>query len=180
MQVGATKVRERDFQPIWRVVMVMIAIAIAIAIGLTSTHTPGVDRAQNIVWIKDMRDLPGHQLRGEALAKRDLKAGQLNFYISICTFPAAFPETIRAYEIRQSLYRSSGITVKANLCNDVIPNAVQQEAFVAGYNAVMGMAIATQLGAGWEESLEKQVSVQQRKHPKGKLRAQDIDFETPY
>lgn len=153
--------------------------AICAAVFFAAYH-PGTVHSQNILWIKDFSDFSVYRLRGEAVAKQDLTAGLLKFYVSICTFPPGPPKEIRTYEIRKALYLASGITVMADLCNDMLPNAFQQDAFVKGYNSVMDEAITRRLGLGWKESLEKQVAVQLRKHSKGKLRARDIEFETPY
>jgi hypothetical protein len=87
---------------------------------------------------------------------------------------------MRLYEIRKALYRASGITPMADLCNDIIPNGVQQEAFVDGYNSVMELAIAKRLGTDWKKAIDRQASAELKKHPRGTLRPADIEFETPY
>ena len=136
--------------------------------------------AQNVIWVHDGQNLPEHRLRGQARAQADVKAGSEKYYVSVCTFPMADKKLIRSYEIRRELYKESRIVVMANLCNDIIPNAFQQDAFVAGYNSVMDPVIGQRLGHGWKAGIEKLVRAQLRKHPKGTLQADDIEFETPY
>lgn len=153
------------------------AYACAIVLGF-HWHTPA--RSQGIIWLHDVRNLSEHRLRGQSTAQQDLKSGTLKFYLPVCTFPAAGQQAIRRFEIQKSLYKAAGITVLADLCNDLILESARQEAFVAGYNAVMDKAIAAKLGLAWKETLEQQVRSQQRKHPLGSLRAEDIGFDTPY
>ncbi|SHH71951.1 hypothetical protein SAMN05428948_5099 [Massilia sp. CF038] len=87
---------------------------------------------------------------------------------------------VRQFELRKAIYGASGIKVMADLCNDIVPNGEQQEAYVAGYNAVMDPAIAKRLGQTWKISLEKQVREEFKRKPQGTLRAADITFEAPY
>jgi hypothetical protein len=148
--------------------------------ALLALHAPSEVHSQNIIWVHDGINLPAHRLRGQSFAEEHLKAGVLKFYVSVCTFPAADKKKIRRYEIRKTLYAASGVIVMANLCNDILPNASQQEAFVAGYNARMDMKIGQELGREWKEVIEKQVEIQRRRHPKGTLQAGDIESETPY
>jgi len=137
-------------------------------------------QAHTVVWVHDGRNLPEHRSRGQSAAASDLKAGSLKFYLPVCTFPVPEDGHIRAYEIRKALYRASGITAMDDLCNDVIPNASQQEAYVSAYNAVMNAAIVKKLGRHWKETIDQQVALQLRAHPKGKLQARDIVSDTPY
>jgi hypothetical protein len=148
--------------------------------ALVTVSVPGGVRAQGVVYVHDGKNLPQHRVRGQAYAERDLKAGKTKFYVQICTFPPPERKEIRSFEIRQALYKASGITVMADLCNDIVPNGLQQSAFVEGYNAVMGAAITKRMGTAWQDGLEKQVLAELKKHPSGKLKASDIDFETPY
>jgi hypothetical protein len=154
--------------------------AIFFTAALVAIQVSNVASAQGIVWVTDGYAVTAHRARGQASANADLKAGALKFYVSVCTFPKPRQRNIRMFEIRKALYGAANITVMADLCNDLIPNASQQEAYVAGYNAVMDLAIAKRLGQGWKLLLEKQVAEQLRKRPKGTLKAEDIAFETPY
>lgn len=153
------------------------AYAWAIVLGF---QVPAPARSQGVLWLHDVRNLPEHRLRGQSTAQQDLKSGTLKFYLPVCTFPAAEQQAIRRFEIQKSVYRAAGVTVLADLCNDLILSSARQEAFVAGYNAVMDKAIAAKLGLAWKETLEQQVRSQQRKHPLGSLKADDIGFDTPH
>jgi len=158
---------------IWLVVASFATIIVA-------SFAPNIARSQNVVWIKDGYNFPEHRLRGQTRAEADLEAGVSKFYVPICTFPSSDQREVRRYEIRKNLYSAANIIVMADLCNDVLPNASQQDAFVKGYNAVMDAAIAKRFGNGWKELIEKRVEVQLQKHPKGRLRANEINFETSY
>jgi hypothetical protein len=170
----------KQFQYYYSACTRMRAAAAFLFAAFLALHAAGEVHAQNIIWVHDGVNLPAHRLRGQALAEEHLKAGVLKFYVSVCTFRRPDKKYIRSYEIRKSLYRASGVIVMANLCNDIIPNASQQEAFVAGYNARMDLKIGKKLGREWKEVIEKQVEIQRRRHPKGTLQAGDIEFETPY
>ncbi len=136
--------------------------------------------AQNVIYVHDGINLPAHRARGQLRAETDLKAGLEKFYVPVCTFPAADKRQIRAFEIRKALYQTSKVIMMADMCNDIVPSGSQQQAYVDGYNAVMEPAIGKRLGHEWRAVIEKQVSAVLRKHPKGNLRAGDIQFETPY
>lgn len=150
------------------------------AVLVSCYHSPGIASSQNVLYVHDGINLPAHRLRGETRARADLKTGAVKLYVPVCTFPSEDRRPVRQYEIRKALYRDVGINVMADLCNDILPNASQQEAFVAGYNSVMDLHIAKQLGKGWEKSIDQQVRTELRRNPRGTLRAKDIEFETPY
>lgn len=162
----------------------------AIRLNMRTVHYPGIvvaflsvpaaTCAQSFVWVHDGRNLPEHHARGQARAMEDLNSGVLKLYVPICTSPRAEKKQVRSYEIRKALYQTSRVTVMANLCNDIMPNASQQEAYVTGYNAVMDPVIVKRFGRDWKEKIEKQVVILQRKQPAGTLQAKDIAFETPY
>ena len=159
---------------------VALAATCLAAVLVSSYHSPGIASSQNVIYVHDGINLPAHRLRGETRARADLKTGAVKLYVPVCTFPPADPRPVRQFEIRKALYRDVGINVMADLCNDILPNASQQEAFVAGYNSVMGLHIVKQLGKGWKESIDQQLKVEIRRNPRGTLRAEDIEFETPY
>ena len=94
--------------------------------------------------------------------------------------PLCRRKEIRRVEIRKALLKASGVAALVDRCNDILPDATRQAAFVEGYNAVMAPAIAAALGSDWQTRIEKQVETQRRRHPKGKLRASDIASDTPY
>lgn len=159
---------------------VALAATYLAAVLVTFYHAPGIAASQNVIYVNDGFNTSAHRVRGETRAKADLNAGALKLYVPVCTFPSSDPTQVRRYEIRKALYGASGIKVMADLCNDLIPNASQQEAFVAGYNAVMELAIAKQLGQGWKKSIDQKVVVEFKRKPRGALRAGDIEFETAY
>lgn len=148
--------------------------------AITACLVSATVHAQTVVWVHDGRNLPVYRARGHAAAQTDLKAGNLKFYLPVCTFPAADDDAIRAYGIRKALYKAAGVTAMADVCNDLVPDAAQQEAFVAGYNAVMHAAIVKKLGSAWQASIDKQVKVQLRKRPAGTFQARDSGFDPPY
>lgn len=150
------------------------------AVLLGSYHAPGIAASPTVVYVHVGLDLAAHRSKGEMLAKADLKAGSLKMYVPVCTFALENRTHIREYEIRKALYGASGVKVMADLCNDIAPNGSQQEAFVAGYNSVMDSAIADKLGRGWKESVDRQVSAELKRKPRGMLRAEDIASEAPY
>jgi hypothetical protein len=136
--------------------------------------------AQHVVWVHDGNDASAHRTRGQATAHANLKAGTKKFYFPVCTFPVADRTEIRRFEIRKALLHAAGIAALADRCNDIVPDATRQAAFVEGYNAVMAPAIAATLGPDWQASIEKKVETQRRQRPKGKLRSGDIDSDTSY
>ena len=140
---------------------------------------PAMTRSQGVVWVQDGYRLPEHRARGQARAEADIKRGLLKLYVPICTFPRADKKEIRRFEIRRAIMKASNITVMADLCNDILPDGVRQEAFVQGYNVTMDREFSRRLGRDWKALIERQVADQLRKHPKGTLRADDADFETP-
>jgi len=156
------------------------AVTYFAAVLLSCCHAPGIAASQTVVYVHDGLNLAGHRLRGETLAKADLKAGTLKVYVPVCTFPLSARTHVRQYEIRKALYGTSGIKVMADLCNDIVPNGSQQEAFVAGYNSVMDLAITSKLGPEWKKSVDRQVRAELKRNPRGTLQAKDITSETPY
>lgn len=158
-----------------------IAFAVtSLTVALLCFPIAGFASAHGVVWVYDAAGPSRHRLRGKAFAEAHLHTGRLNLYVPICTFTKPDPKDIRRYEIRKALYEASGVHVMANLCNDIMPNGSQQEAFVAGYNSVMEPAIERRPGLGWKKAIEKEVGAQLILRPKGKLRPEDIWFETPY
>lgn len=157
-----------------------IVRALAPAMLVVLLSSPAISHSQGIVWVHDGQDLPQHRLRGQVRAETDLKAGVSKLYVSVCTFPMPDKKHIRSYEIRKALYKAVHVLVMADLCNDLIPNASQQNAFVTGYNGVMEAAIGKRLGPAWKAPIEKQVAMELRKHPEGTLQAGDIASDTPY
>jgi hypothetical protein len=153
---------------------VAAACQIAAAIGILAMAPA---HAQNIVWVHDGNDTD--RTRGQATAQADLRAGIKKFYFPVCAFPVADHNEIRRFEIRRTLLKASGIAALVDRCNDVLPDATRQTAFVEGYNAVMNPAIAATLGSDWRARIETQAETQRRRHPKGELRAGDIESETP-
>ena len=150
------------------------------AVLLSCCHVPGIAASQTVVYVHDGLHLAVHRSRGEMLAKADLKAGALKLYVPVCTFAPRNLTHVRQFEIRKALYGASGIKAMADLCNDIMPNSSQQEAFVAGYNLVMELAITNQLGEGWKKSFDRQGIAELKRNPRGTLKANDIMFETPY
>lgn len=160
---------------------VALAATYLAAVLVSCYHSPGIASSQNVIYIHDGINLPAHRSRGETRARADLETGAVKLYVPVCTFPSEDRRpAVRQYEIRKALYRNVGINVMADLCNDILPNASQQEAFVAGYNSVMDLHIVKQLGKGWKKSIDQQVRFELRRNPRGTLRAEDIEFETPY
>ena len=70
--------------------------------------------------------------------------------------------------------REAAADAIANLCNDIVLNGVQQEAFVVGYNSVMDAAIVKLLGREWKKTMNRKVSIELKKNPHGALRGKDI------
>lgn len=157
-----------------------LAAAYVAAVVLSCCHVPGIAASETVVYLHNGLNLAAHRSRGEMLAKADLKAGTLKVYVPVCTFAPKYRVQVRQFEIRKTLYGASGIKAMADLCNDIVPNGSQQEAFVAGYNSVMDLAITNKLGRGWGKSFNRRVSAELKRNPRGTLQAEDIRFETPY
>ena len=160
---------------IFRVSLRLVAMSAAMVV----LYAPAMTRSQGVVWVQDGYRLPEHRARGQARAEADIKLGRLKLYVPLCTFPRADKKAIRRFEIRRDLLKASNITVIADLCNDIVPDGVRQEAFVEGYNAIMNREFSRRLGPDWKAVVDRQVADQLRKHPQGALRAGDADVETP-
>lgn len=158
----------------------ILAATYVAAVLLSCGHVHGVAASETVVYVHDGLNLAAHRSRGEMLAKADLKAGTLKMYVPVCTFPPRNRTQVRKYEIRKTLYGASGIKVMADLCNDIVPNGAQQEAFVSGYNSVMDLAITNKLGLGWKQSFDRKISAELKRNPRARLQAEDITVETPY
>lgn len=114
---------------------------------------PTMTRSQSVLWVQDGYRLPEYRARGQARAEADIKLGRLKLYVPICTFPRADQKEIRRFEIRRALLKASNITVIADLCNDILPEGVRQEAFVEGYNVIMNREFRRRLGPDWKAAI---------------------------